>query len=289
MSLTPSQQIAEFVKYQNQTFLAIFGSIIGVFAGVGILGRFDKTLNANLMDYFSAKPSATDEECEGQPLRPLFKYRKTLVQIMDWAAYASVSGFIITDGLFADAEQGTDCTFAEDNLVSPVGPYTCFSVSLNLDATSFTTALNCALPKSVAEGYYCFRRVNPSEINFYTTSNVIGISAALLPPFIFSVKLLAFLLVTAAKVLSFWIEDAKKQRMVRKGLIVAQWFVVFPVLMYVLLALFHDYLIGYELFTAVLFVYVQGTVHGLITLVDSELEDKDGANVELSAEKRESI
>lgn len=263
-------------------FAAVASSVFCFFLLVGAFARFDRKLNKSMLEFFSPKPVATEEESEGQPLKLVYRYRKTIVQVMDWAVYAVITGFILTDGFFADLQLGISCEFARDSL-EPNG-YTCFQGFLNLDGSSGTFALDCDAFAPPLEGYTCFRKVEYSEVDFYLAANVLGISAALLPPFIFGILLLSRLLFAAVSLVTLPLADPRMKRLTRKGLLVVQWLICFPTILYYLLLAFHDYIIGFESFTVVLFVYLQGTVHALMHQLDAEAKEAAGKEVTSSGD-----
>lgn len=268
----PAAIIEIAVTEQAQYFTLSAFTLLALFTSVHMLGRFDKKINASLIGFFRAEPPTSKELSEGQPLGCLFRHRRTIVQVLNWVAYSVVAGFIITDGFFIDVNVGRDCQYASVTFNDQ--NYTCFvaHVEFTFSQGYFDGGaqdFDCNLGPPF-EGYYCFRRVSASELNFYRAAEVVGIVAALLPPFAFGSQIGAYGLTLVTTAVTVCLQDEKTKRIARKSILVLQFVVLAPIFVMLLMLALSDYVLGHESVTLLAMMYFQSTITALLYLLNKE-------------------
>ena len=273
MSLNPSGQIEVAGAYQAEHFAYSQATILVLFISTHVLGRFDKGINKNLIDFFRAKKPSPAELCKGQPLPLLYRHRKTIAQVLGWIAYSVIAGFIVTNSFFINVNVGTDCEFAR--VTYHEQNFTCFVAFVDFTfAEGYRNGgakdFDCNTPAPFNEGYYCFRFITNSELDFYTTAETVGIIAALLAPYAFGIQLGAFVIGGALRLVTSPIPNERYRRLALKGLLVVQFLVFFPILTMLLMLSFSDYVLRYESIALIVMVYFQSTLTALLAQIDRE-------------------
>lgn len=257
---------AEHLGYSVLTILALFVS-------THVLGRFDEGINKHLIDFFRAQEPSPPELTEGQPLPFLYRHRKTIAQALNWVAYSVIAGFIVTNSFFINVNVGTDCEFAR--VTYHEQNFTCFVAFVEFTfAEGYVNGgakdFDCNAAPPFNEGYYCFRFVTGSELDFYRSAETVGIIAALLAPYAFGIQLGAFILGGIARLVTSRIENERYRRLTLKGLIVVQFLIFFPILTMLLMLSFSDYLIRFETISLIVMVYFESTLTALLSQIDRE-------------------
>lgn len=263
--MAPIDNLYAYMHQANVYFVVVSLALASLFFAVNLLARTDPRLNELIAPTFQVKFASDSNSAHW-----LFGCnRGTFVQVIDVLMYSMIIAFILVDGLLLDISNGTSCQFAQTVYVD--SGYECFLVRRGLVGSLQAFSFNCtAALTNGANGFMCFRGINYEEIDFYLFANTVGISAALLPPLVFAIQFLSFLLLWTIDRVSC--VNAKEPKPYRRRLI--SWGIIFIVgtcgLLAVLLFLFYASIVSRETFIVALTFFIQGCLYALLRILDEK-------------------